>query len=162
MAVNPDDSKTRLESFPDENERQLSLPEIPPAEDLSAGASPDIPQLVKEDILDRQRIRAYRHVAFYGAVILIGFTFLALFGWLGWIGFHVTDPNVASTYRVSLFVAPVVVLATLGALLILALLKFVFRPQDKDKDDEPTPISLLQGLGTKVVELARDYLSKKA
>ncbi|MCG1041698.1 ImmA/IrrE family metallo-endopeptidase [Mycetohabitans sp. B8] len=50
-----------------------------PADDLSAGTSPDIPQLVKEDLLDRQRIRAYRHVAFYGTVTLIGLTFFALF-----------------------------------------------------------------------------------
>lgn len=155
-----DDSKTRLESFPKENGQQLSSP-IPPADDLSAGASPDIPQLIKEDILDRQRIRTYRHVAFYGTVTLIGLTFFALFAWLSWIGFHVASPNVVSTYRVSLFVVPVVVLATLAALLILALLKFVFRAQEQDKNDDPTPISLLQGLGTKVVELARDYLAKK-
>jgi len=132
-----------------------------PRDDLSAGVTPDIPELLAEDIKDRRRLRWFQTVAFYGAVALIGCTFYALFDWVRLIGTHATDANVVTTYRVSFFVAPVVVLATLGALLTLALLKFAFRPAEK-KDDDPSPISLMQALGTQVIELAKAYLGKKA
>lgn len=129
-------------------------------DDLSAGKTGDISELLAEDIKDRRRLRWFQTVAFYGAIALIGFTFYALFRWLNLIGTHATDPNVTTTYRVSFFVAPVVVLASLGALLTLALLKFAFRPSDK-KDEEPSPISVMQGLASQVIELAKAYLGGK-
>ncbi|MFM0428179.1 hypothetical protein PQQ75_04115 [Paraburkholderia aspalathi] len=129
-------------------------------DDLSAGKTGDISELLAEDIKDRRRLRWFQTVAFYGAIALIGFTFYALFRWLDLIGTHATDPNVTTTYRVSFFVAPVVVLASLGALLTLALLKFAFRPSDK-KEEDPSPISIMQGLATQVIDLAKAYLGGK-
>lgn len=129
--------------------------------DLSAGSTPDIPELLAQDIKDRERLRTFQTVAFYGAVALIFFVFCALFHWVNLIGDHLKDGNVITTYRVSFFVAPIVVLATLGALLTLALLKFAFRQSSDKKDDEPSPITLLQGLGSQALDIARAYLTKK-
>jgi len=129
-------------------------------DDLSAGKTADVSKLLDEDIKDRKRLRTFQTVAFYGAVTLIFFIFCALFEWVNTIRAHITDSNVTTTYRVSFFVAPIVVLATLGALLTLALLKFAFRASDK-KDDDPSPVSLLQGLGSQALDLMKTYLGKK-
>lgn len=129
-------------------------------DDLSAGKTADISKLLDEDIKDRKRLRTFQTVAFYGATALIFFIFCALFEWVNMIKAHVADANVTTTYRVSFFVAPIVVLATLGALLTLALLKFAFRASEK-KDDEPSPISLFQGLGSQALDLWKAYLGKK-
>jgi|GEM_PF-5410681 len=130
-------------------------------DDLSAGKTGDVTKLLDEDIKDRRRLRTFQTVAFYGATTLIFFIFCALFQWVNMIGAHVTDANVTTTYRVSFFVAPIVVLATLGALLTLALLKFAFRTSDK-KDDEPSPVTLFQGLASQALDLWKTYLGKKA
>jgi hypothetical protein len=133
-----------------------SLPAPSPREDLSAGKTADVSQLVTEDINDRKLLRLFQTYAFFGAGALIIVTFATLFWWVYLIGTHVTDPAVTTTYRVSFFVAPVVVLASLGALLTLALLKFAFRPATKEEDD-PSPLSLLHGLAQQILELAKEY-----
>jgi MFS family permease len=157
MAVNsplPSDGKVEVSSLPPAG------PASGARDDLSAGTTGDISALLAEDIKDRQQLRRFQTVAFYSAGLLIGVTFVALFLWVYLIGTHVTDANVSTTYRVSFFVAPIVVLATLGALLALAVLKFAFRASEK-KDDEPTPISLLQALVTQTSDILKTYLGKK-
>jgi hypothetical protein len=132
-----------------------------PSDDLSAGSTPDISKILAEDIKDRQRLRMFQTVGFFGAGILILVTFAALFGWVYVIGTHVTDANVTTTYRVSFFVAPVIVLATLAALLTLALLKLAFRSPGDKNDEEPSFITLLQGLGNQALEIWKSYAGKK-
>ncbi|WP_144112033.1 hypothetical protein [Paraburkholderia sp. BCC1886] len=128
--------------------------------ELSNGLTADIPGLLQEDIKDRRRVRAFQTVAFYGACTLIFFVFCAMFHWVNLVGTHIWEVDVTTNYRASLFVVPTVVLATLGALLTLALLKFAFRSNDK-KDDEPYPVSLMQALGSQALEVLNSYLSKK-
>jgi hypothetical protein len=103
-------------------------------DDLSAGTTPDIPGIIAEDIKDRRRQRLFQSLAFYGAYVLIAVTFLMLFKWVTLIEAHLADGNITSTYRVSFFVAPIIVLGTLGALLTLSLLKFAFRPPNKEEE----------------------------
>jgi Na+/melibiose symporter-like transporter len=137
-----------------------SLPSGSPSLDLSAGKAPDVTGLLAQDIKDRERLRSFRTVAFYGAVALIFFVFCALFHWVNLVGDHMRD-NMSSTTKVSFFVAPIVVLATLGALLTLALLKLAFLASTDKKDDDPSFFTLLQGLGTQAIELMKAYLGKK-
>ena len=155
-------------NLPPSSERKVNVSSLPTAEppggardDLSAGTTGDIPALLAEDIKDRQQLRRFQTVAFHSAGFLIGATFVALFLWVHLIGAHITDTNLSTSYRVSYFVAPVVVLATLAALLTLAVLKFAFRPSEKN-DDEPTPLSLLQALVTQTADILKTYLGKKA
>lgn len=150
MAVNPSDGKVDVDS----------LPGLSPREDMSAGETADVSELVTEDINDRKLLRLFQKCAFFGAGLLIVVTFGALFWWVYLIGTHVTDPAVTTTYRVSFFVAPVIVLASLGALLTLALLKFAFRPATKEEEDG-SPLSLLHGLAQQVIELAKEYFKGK-
>ncbi|WP_154233039.1 hypothetical protein [Burkholderia pseudomallei] len=129
-------------------------------DDLSAGATADIPGIIAEDIKDRRRLRWFQTLAFYGAYLLIGVTFFMLFKWVTLIEAHLADGNITTTYRVSFFVAPIVVLGTLGALLTLALLKFAFRPASKEEED-PSPITMFHGLFQQVVDIGKDYLKWK-
>ncbi|MBU9358786.1 hypothetical protein [Burkholderia multivorans] len=128
--------------------------------DLSAGATADIPGIIAEDIKDRRRLRWFQTLAFYGAFLLIAVTFFMLFQWVNLIATHLADGNVTTTYRVSFFIAPIVVLGTLGALLTLALLKFAFRPPGKEEED-PSPITMFHGLLQQVVDIGKDYLKAK-
>lgn len=160
MAVNPTPSGSRKVEV-------SSLPTTPSTfgggsrDDLSAGKTADVSKLLDEDIKDRKRLRGFQTVAFYGACTLIFFVFCEMFTWVNLVGTHMSDPNVTNTYRVSFYVAPIVVLASLGALLTLALLKFAFKATDK-KDEESSPITLMQGLISQALDLLKTYLGKKS
>lgn len=121
-------------------------------DDLSAGQTADVSGLIEQDIADRKLLRTFQKFAFWGAFAVIFVTFVGLFLWLWLIHLHVTDANVITTYRVSFFIAPVIVLATLGALLTLALLKLAFRSNDK-KDEEPSFVSMFQALAAQAMEI---------
>lgn len=131
-----------------------------PSDDLSAGAAADIPGIIAEDIKDRRRLRWFQTLAFYGAYLLIAVTFFMLFKWVNLIAAHLADGNISTTYRVSFFIAPIVVLGTLGALLTLALLKFAFRPAGKEEED-PSPMTMFHGLFQQVVDMGKDYIKWK-
>jgi hypothetical protein len=128
--------------------------------DLSAGKTIEVGPLLTQDIKDRERQRYFQTIAFYGTIALIFFIFCALFRWLNLIGDRLTDISVSTTYRVSFFVAPIVVLGTLGALITLALLKFASRPVGEKREDEPSPISLLQAFGTQALDVLKSWVSK--
>jgi hypothetical protein len=148
--------------------RKIEVSSLPPSrspigggrDDLSAGQTADVSGLLDEDIKDRKRLRTFQTVAFYGACTLIFFVFCAMFHWVNLVGTHIQDVNVTTTYRVSFFVGPIVVLASLGALLTLALLKFAFRATDKGEDDA-SPISLMHALGTQALDVLKTYLGGK-
>jgi len=131
--------------------------------DLSGGQVTDAGQLLTEQIKDRRQFRGFRLVAFYGVCLLIVLAFAGLLTWIWCVGRLVADPHTGTSYQVALFVTPLIVLASMAALLVLALLRFAFRPLDsKDKDDAPDALGIVHALGREALAIAKDYLGKKA
>jgi hypothetical protein len=137
-----------------------SLPGATPSLDLSAGKAPDVSGIVEQDIKDRIALRTFQTHAFYGAGVIIVCIFASLLAWLFLLSRHIENAAVNDTFHGSIFIAPVVVIATLGALLTLALLKFAFRPAN-GKEDESSSVSMIQALGTQALEIAKAYFGKK-
>lgn len=152
--------KREVKRLPSSDSASNSATSAGASDDLSAGSTPDITSIIAEDIKDRRRLRWFQTLAFYGAYLLIAVTFFMLFKWVTLIETHLADGNITTTYRVSFFVAPIVVLGTLGALLTLSLLKFAFRPMNKE-DEDPSPITMFHGLFQQVVDIGKDYLKWK-
>lgn len=166
MSTSPSDNeksgssgKREVTRLPSSDSASDSATPVGSSDDLSAGATADIPGIIAEDIKDRRRLRWFQTLAFYGAYCLIAVTFVMLFKWVTLIEAHLADGDITTTYRVSFFVAPIIVLGTLGALLTLSLLKFAFRPATKEED--PSPITMFHGLFQQVVDIGKDYFKWK-
>ena len=152
------------EELPGSVQSLSNSPTSLPWTDLSLGkVNEDVGGLLTEQIEDRKQFRHFRKIAFYGVCLLVGLVFAALLAWIWCVGRRVADPFNSMTYQVALFVTPLIVLASMAALLVLALLRFAFRPMDgKDKDDAPDALSVVHGLGREALTVLKDYLGKKA
>lgn len=134
---------------------QLILPDLF-GEDLSAGrtASPD---LLSEDIEDRVQMRAFRSKAFSYASTACGGLIVALLIWLGWAGSMFLH-GYAGDKSVFIFLTPLIILASLAAVIGLATLRFVFSATPKEKDDDKATI--WQSLLKELSDVAKEYMKK--
>ncbi|AOY92231.1 hypothetical protein BKK79_10920 [Cupriavidus sp. USMAA2-4] len=133
-------------------------------DDLSgSGILPeDVSGLLSEQIKDRKQFRHFRYVAFYGVAMLVIGAVAALIAWTWCVGRHVAESSSTATYQASLFITPLIVLASFAALLVLALLRFAFRSLDsKEKDDSPDALGVVHALGREALAVLKDYLGKK-
>lgn len=78
------------------------------------------------------------------------------------VGERVASPTTASTYQATWFVTPLIVLASIGALLVLALLRFAFQPMDgRRREAPPDALGIAHGLGREALGMLRHYLASR-
>ena len=131
-----------------------------PNMEFSQGTIWDVSTLIKEHIEGQQLARWFQKRAFIGGSVLIALTFGALLWWMSIIAKHAAVFLAITTSQVSLFVGPVIVLGSVGALLALALLRFAFGSVTKE-DNEPSPLSILHGVAQQALDLGKDYFRGK-
>jgi hypothetical protein len=133
--------------------------------DVSGGrrpshGAPEHAPLVKEEIADRKQFRQLRRSSFIGAAFLIGFTALLLLFWTTSFGVRFFFMGFkAEPGHDGLILAPIVVMATLILVPMLAIVRFVFR-QSTDDVDENDKLSIWQTLIKEIADVIKQYAGR--
>jgi hypothetical protein len=120
------------------------------------------PDLEAEEVADLRQYRALRHRAFIGVSGLIVALATLFILWTVAFGvrlFFFGGKVDASSATMTL--TPIAVMAALVAVPLLAMIRFIFRQQNKDEDlDQAMAQPIWQTLVTEVVDLFKSYLSR--
>jgi uncharacterized membrane protein len=136
-------------------------------DDLSEGSVQtkqglDISPLISEDIADRRQYRTFRTWTFRGVVGLIAVLIVVFVGWTGFFGWRLLNGSYQADHSpVALFLTPIVVIASLVAVLMLATMRFVFRQSGDGKDDEGDGLTVWQALVKELAGILKEYVAKK-
>lgn len=121
----------------------------------------DVSALIDEDIKDRKQYRTFRNWTFGCIVLLIAVLVIMFAGWTGFFGWRLlTGSYDAGHSPVALFLTPIVIIATLVAVLMLATMRFVFR-QSGEKEGEKDGLTIWQALVKELSDVLKQYVAKK-
>ncbi|SAK74388.1 hypothetical protein AWB80_04223 [Caballeronia pedi] len=116
--------------------------------------------LVEEYIADRRQYRKFRHIAFFGVAGLI-ITLVAILAlWIRSFGLRIFGGSVQIDHsQALLFIAPIVVIASLVAVSLLPTVRLVFREGDGKEDDKDS-LTIWQTLVKELADLLKQYVGR--
>jgi hypothetical protein len=118
------------------------------------------PALIQQDVADRKQYRQLRQHAFYGVAALIAILSILFVTWTGSFGLRLFY----SAYRADpatngLLLTPIIVMAALVAVPLLALIRFLFRENIR-MDEEKNGLTIWQLLVKELSDVLKTYLGR--
>lgn len=118
------------------------------------------PTLIEQDIADRKQYRQLRQYAFFGVAGIIATLTIWFVVWTGSFGMRLfystyqADPGTSG-----LLLTPIIVIAALVAVPLLALIRFVFRESSRIEDDK-NDLTIWQLLVKELSDVLKTYLGR--
>jgi uncharacterized membrane protein len=115
-----------------------------------------------EMIADQRHYRKLRHYAFFGmsGFLLVLLVMFAI--WLRAFGARIFNGTLPTdTPHTALFLAPIIVIASLVVVSVLPLVRLVFQDRSQKDDDKPA-VSLWQSVITELAEIFKQYLGSRS
>jgi hypothetical protein len=113
-------------------------------------------------IADRKHYRKLRQYAFFGVsgFLLVLLVMFAI--WLRAFGARVFNGTLQTdTPYTALFLAPIIVIASLVVVSVLPLMRLVFQDKPQKDDDKPA-VTLWQSVITELAEIFKQYLGSRS
>lgn len=120
----------------------------------------DDPKLIEQEIADRQQYRQLRQYAFFGVATLTAMLALFFVAWTGSFGVRLfysaykTDASIGA-----LMLTPIVIIAALVVLPLLAVIRFVFR-ENRSEEEERDGLTIWQTLVKELADVLKTYVGR--